>query len=490
MSAEKDHEDESDGLPFLAPSTRPDSLGRLGHYEMLQVLGKGGFGIVFRAFDDMLQRVVAVKVMAPQMAATSPARRRFLREARSSAAGSARERGAGLRGRRAAAPLPGDGVHPRRDAPAETRPDRPARRARGAADRPADRRGAGRGPCVRPDPPRHQAGQHPARRRGAAGRRSPTSAWPGPPTTPASRRAASSPARRCSWPRSRPSGTNIDQRADLFSLGSVLYQMASGRPPFRALPRWPSSSAWPRSRRGPSARSFPKRPQWLCGIIAKLHAKNPDDRYQSAREVADVLADCEAQLKAHAKVKDFSRIPRGKSQRSGRWKWVVAAALVLLPLIGVGVAAWKLAGIQPASRQDRSAGRPGHSERPPSRRRLADQSHTVCLPRPQPREVGVAGWEARTARPRFQGLSGAGAGCAQARTTSTWRRSSNALAATISSRSGCHLADTASRLPSIRLENGLECRMWPGSYPTSDPTRRMGPWLQQADATLRCEVRA
>src|SRR5439155_23402697 len=63
-----------------------DSLGRLGHYEILQVLGRGGFGIVFRAFDDMLQRVVAVKVMAPQMAATSPARRRFLREARSSAA--------------------------------------------------------------------------------------------------------------------------------------------------------------------------------------------------------------------------------------------------------------------------------------------------------------------------------------------------------------------------------------------------------------------
>ena len=86
VSAEKDHEDESDGLPFLTPSTRPDSLGRLGHYEVLQVLGKGGFGIVFRAFDETLQRVVAVKVMAPQIATLSPARKRFLREARSSAA--------------------------------------------------------------------------------------------------------------------------------------------------------------------------------------------------------------------------------------------------------------------------------------------------------------------------------------------------------------------------------------------------------------------
>ena len=72
-------------LGFLEPATRPDSLGRIGHYEVLQVLGQGGFGIVFRAFDDVLHRVVAVKVLSPQMAATSPARKRFLREARSSA---------------------------------------------------------------------------------------------------------------------------------------------------------------------------------------------------------------------------------------------------------------------------------------------------------------------------------------------------------------------------------------------------------------------
>ena len=76
---------DAEDLAFLSPPSRPDSLGRLGHYEVLQVLGKGGFGIVFRAFDEILQRVVALKVLAPQLAATSPARRRFLREARSSA---------------------------------------------------------------------------------------------------------------------------------------------------------------------------------------------------------------------------------------------------------------------------------------------------------------------------------------------------------------------------------------------------------------------
>ncbi len=78
-------EDEDYALGFLEPSTRPDSLGRIGHYEVLAVLGKGGFGTVFRAFDETLHRVVAIKVLAAEIAATSPARKRFLREARSSA---------------------------------------------------------------------------------------------------------------------------------------------------------------------------------------------------------------------------------------------------------------------------------------------------------------------------------------------------------------------------------------------------------------------
>src|SRR5207342_3069729 len=50
-----------------------------------EVLGRGGSGIVFRAFDEALQRVVAIKVLDPQLATTSPPRKRFLREARSSA---------------------------------------------------------------------------------------------------------------------------------------------------------------------------------------------------------------------------------------------------------------------------------------------------------------------------------------------------------------------------------------------------------------------
>jgi hypothetical protein len=59
-------------LAFLQPSSIPGSLGRLGHYEIQEVIGHGGCGIVLKAFDEKLQRVVAIKVMAPELAATSP----------------------------------------------------------------------------------------------------------------------------------------------------------------------------------------------------------------------------------------------------------------------------------------------------------------------------------------------------------------------------------------------------------------------------------
>src|SRR5262245_59138032 len=74
------------GLDFLAPPQRPGSLGRLAHYEVLEVVGRGGMGVVFRAFDTKLHRVVAIKALAPQFATSSAARQRFVREARAAAA--------------------------------------------------------------------------------------------------------------------------------------------------------------------------------------------------------------------------------------------------------------------------------------------------------------------------------------------------------------------------------------------------------------------
>ena len=53
-------------LSFLQPSTTPGSLGRLGSYDIRELLGCGGCGIVFKAFDDRLNRPVAIKVLSPR----------------------------------------------------------------------------------------------------------------------------------------------------------------------------------------------------------------------------------------------------------------------------------------------------------------------------------------------------------------------------------------------------------------------------------------
>ncbi len=73
-------------LDFLEPPTHPELLGRLGRYDIERVIGVGGMGIVLRAFDSDLHRVVAIKVLAAHVAHIPSARRRFAREAQAAAA--------------------------------------------------------------------------------------------------------------------------------------------------------------------------------------------------------------------------------------------------------------------------------------------------------------------------------------------------------------------------------------------------------------------
>jgi hypothetical protein len=59
---------------------------RLDFLEVLDVVGRGGMGVVLRAFDEKLHRVVAIKVLAPLPGGNGSARQRFVREARAAAA--------------------------------------------------------------------------------------------------------------------------------------------------------------------------------------------------------------------------------------------------------------------------------------------------------------------------------------------------------------------------------------------------------------------
>jgi formylglycine-generating enzyme required for sulfatase activity/serine/threonine protein kinase len=324
-------------LGFLEPPTRPDSLGRIGHYEVLQVLGQGGFGIVFRAFDEVLHRVVAVKVLSPQMSATSPARKRFLREARSSAqvrhenVVQVYEVGEQPLPYIAMEFIPGETLQQRLDRIGPVDPAEVVRIGRQIAEGLAAAHATDLiHRDIKPGNVLLEGGAQRVKitdfglaRAADDASISQSGIIAGTPMYMAPEQAK---------------GESLDQRADLFSLGSVLYQMAAGRSPFRANGTLAVLKRVAEDTPRPIREIIPETPQWLCDIIAKLHAKNPDDRYQSAREVADVLADCEAQLKTNAKLKDFSRIPRGESEtgpRIERWKWIAAAvaAVLLLPVV-------------------------------------------------------------------------------------------------------------------------------------------------------------
>ena len=73
-------------LSFLAPSDDPAMMGRIGPYEIMAVLGRGGFGMVLKGHDRALDRNVAIKVLDPAAATVGAARERFAREARAMAA--------------------------------------------------------------------------------------------------------------------------------------------------------------------------------------------------------------------------------------------------------------------------------------------------------------------------------------------------------------------------------------------------------------------
>lgn len=281
-------------LGFLKPSMRPDSHGRMGHYEVLEVLGRGGFGIVLRAIDETLQREVAIKVLAPQFALTASARKQFFAEARSSA---------GIRHVNVVQVyaiedqvlpylvmelIPGETLQQRlnRTGPLKARDVAVIGRqiAEGLAAAHAI------GLIHRDVKPENillesrtdfQAGEIHVKISdfGLARAADETSLTQfgivaGTPMYMAPEQAL---------------GEKFDHRADLFSLGSVLYTMCCGQEPFRGKSSFAVLRRVVEETPTPVQDIVPETPQWLCDIITRLHAKKPEDRFESAKEVADLL---------------------------------------------------------------------------------------------------------------------------------------------------------------------------------------------------------
>ena len=70
---------ENDNLPDLTST-------KIGHYEIIRLLGKGGMGEVYLAEDTKLDRKIALKILPPEFAADKVRMSRFVREAKSASA--------------------------------------------------------------------------------------------------------------------------------------------------------------------------------------------------------------------------------------------------------------------------------------------------------------------------------------------------------------------------------------------------------------------
>jgi WD40 repeat protein len=313
---------EDEGLGFLRPPSQPGALGRFGHYEVLAVVGRGGMGVVLKAFDPGLGRLVAIKVLAPQWATSAAARRRFAREAQAAAAvghpnvvaihavDSAEGLpylvmeyvpGQSLQQRLDAGPLP---LEEALRVARETALGLAAAHEKGLIHRdikPANillEEGTGRVKLTDFGLAR---------------------AWNDASVTQ-SGLIAGTPMYMAP---EQARGEAVDHRGDLFSLGSVLYAMCTGRPPFRAATTLAVLRQVSESEPPPVRELNPNTPDWLVKLMTQLLTKNPAKRPQSAAELARTL---EYRLTRLQSGYDREEAPPARR----RWRaWAAAAALVL-----------------------------------------------------------------------------------------------------------------------------------------------------------------
>jgi serine/threonine protein kinase len=315
---------------------------RLGPYEILAPIGAGGMGEVYRARDPRLNREVAIKVLPADRLADEGRRQRFLREARAAAALSHPhivtiyevEAADGVdflvmefvRGKSLDALIPRGGL----------RLGETLRIAIAVADalaaahshgiihrdlKPANVMVASDGSVKvldfglakllheEDDPSDPSASTHVVEHLTEVGQRMGTLAYMAP---------------------EQASGGTVDARADIFSFGAMLYEMATGQRAFAGKTPAETLSAVMQSQPTPPSTLIPSLPHDLERTILRCLKKDPAKRIQT-------MADLKVDL---AEIKEESDSGGGKSVPvvQPRWRWVAVAAVSALVVMALAVA--------------------------------------------------------------------------------------------------------------------------------------------------------
>ncbi len=317
-------------------------IGRtLGHHRVLALLGKGGMGEVYLAEDAKLNRRVALKVLPAEMAGDPERRRRFEREAQAVAALNhpnivmvhSVEEAEGVhfitmelvQGRTLSELIPKDGL--------------PLGRFFELAVPLADAISAahGRGITHRDLKPENVMVTGEGRVKvldfGLAklteGAPSGETTSEGPPTTEPGRVFGTVPYMSPEQAEGKP----VDHRTDIFSLGVVLYVMATGRRPFEGDTPASILSSVLKDTPPPVTERKPSLPRDLGRIVRRCLHKDPERRYQTAKDIRNELEDLKREVDSGE-----AQPP----QERGRRPLGTAASAAALGALVLGVSAYVL----------------------------------------------------------------------------------------------------------------------------------------------------
>ena len=191
-------------------------------------------------------------------------------------------------------------------------------------------------------------------------------------------------------------GEEVTAAADVYSLGAVLYELLTGRPPYEFDSLADLAAKQTSGQITPVGELAPGVPRSVEDAVMRSLARNPSYRPASAAAFAKELGgDDDPTVPLHAPTR-VARRPRRRPQ----WLWLAVAAVLMLAAIVLGVVLATRRRLEPgaAAAADRRAADPARGRTPSSRRRRSRRGCGLEL-------LGRSRLRCRTRRPRARARS-------------------------------------------------------------------------------------